>query len=521
MNQISLLTAPPTKPRAASITRSASSTPKIVYRLQYLRAIAAVSVVLCHASYYLKETRGGTWLWDTFDRAGLYGVMLFFAISGFLMAQLAPLSAAPRFMAHRLIRIFPPYWLAVLIVVVATRGTICPSYSALLLAAQGTTSYVLGVEWTLPFELTFYIIVFAIIAVRAQPLLPWVGLGWILLILAGVVLWPSLQQGQFPLLLNLPLSTYCLPFAGGLIIPTVIQRGWVGPATLTLGLCALLANEAMPNAILGFGLLSLGCVLLVAAAVRPNEELGAPTPNLALAALGDWSYALYLTHVPVIRAMDATLPHSTPYLAQWCGTVAVPIAVSVAFGKVDLWLYRMLKRRADRAKIFTLACLTGIFLAAMLLLGGVAHWRAIEVWHATERLGPVGARIVAALNAGASDLTGAAQQIGLSRDSFLVGSLDNTAVRTADTQFLQGWAGDGSFSARPVDVLLFQCGVYLGAGVVGEDRPDVAAALRVSRRGFGFSATLPRRHCPHDDLAALIITRDGHYGLVSAPAPSQ
>ena len=103
MNQISLLSTPLARPSVTPIARSAPSTPKVIYRLQYLRAIAAFSVVLCHASYYLKEVRGGAWLWDTFGRAGLFGVMLFFAISGFLMAQLAPEAAAPRFMAHRLI----------------------------------------------------------------------------------------------------------------------------------------------------------------------------------------------------------------------------------------------------------------------------------------------------------------------------------------------------------------------------------------------------------------------------------
>jgi exopolysaccharide production protein ExoZ len=230
MNQRSLLTAPNANVAAQRFARAAPSKTKINYRLQYLRAIAAISVVLCHASYYLMAARGDSWLWNIFARAGLFGVMLFFAISGYLMAQLAPGSTSLRFMAHRLIRIYPPYWLAVFVVVAATRGAIQPIAAALFLA-PGTTSYVLGVEWTLPFELTFYLIVCSIIALRAQSWLPWLGLGWISAILAGALLWPGLQQGQFPLLLNLPISTYCLPFAGGLIVPTALQRGWVRPAT--------------------------------------------------------------------------------------------------------------------------------------------------------------------------------------------------------------------------------------------------------------------------------------------------
>jgi exopolysaccharide production protein ExoZ len=520
MNQRSLLAAPHASVSAEILARSAPSKSRVIYRLQYLRAIAAISVVLCHASYYLMAARGDAWLWNIFARAGLFGVMLFFAISGYLMAQLAPGATSLRFMAHRLIRIYPPYWLAAFLIVVATRGAVQPIAAALFLA-PGNTFYVLGVEWTLPFELTFYLIVCGVIALQAQRWLPWLGLGWILAILVGAVLWPGLQQGQFPLLLNLPMSTYCLPFAGGLLVPTAIRRGWVGPATPVLGLCAAAANEAMPNAVVGFASMTLGCVLLVAAAVRPQDPLDRPHPNFALAALGDWSYALYLIHVPIIRAMDATLPVTTPLYAQWFATVAAPIACAVAFGKVDLWLYRVLKRRVDRAGQPALAVLTGVFVAALLLFGGAAHWRIIEVRLTTEKLAPIAAQIVAALGQDKSDVGSAANHVGLMHDSNLLGGFNNNALRPADAQFLNGWAGDSRLSARPVDLLIFQCGVFLGAALVGEDRPDVAAVLRVPRRDFGFSATLRRQVCPHDDLTGLILTRDQHYGLIAAPAPRQ
>jgi len=490
---------------------------KINYRLQYLRAIAAVSVLLCHASYYAMAERGDSWLWNVFARAGTFGWLLFFAISGYLMAQLAPGATSLRFMAHRLIRIYPPYWLAVLAVVVVSRGAIQPILAALFLT-PGTKTYVLGVEWTLPFELTFYLIVCGIIALRAQPWLPWIGSAWAFAILAGVLLWPKLQQGQFPLLLNLPMSTYCLPFAGGLIIPTAIGRGWVGAATPLLGLCAIAANEAMPNAVLAFTSMTVGCVLLVAAAVRPRNPLPAPAPNFALAALGDWSYALYLIHVPIIRAVYATLPVTTPLLAEWSATLAAPIACAVAFGKVDLWLYRVLKRRVDRAGGPVLIGLTAAFVVTMGLYGGAGHWRAIEAWRASERLAPVAGRIVAALGQDKSDLAAAAEHIGLTRDPNLVGHIDNSAFRPPSGQFVQGWAGDASLSERPVNVLVFQCGVFLGEAPIAEDRPDVARALRISAREFGFSATFPKQRCPQDDLVALILTQDQHYNVIGFSA---
>ncbi len=506
---------------AGMVNRAASSTPFIIYPLQYLRAIAALSVVLCHASYYLMGARQEAWLWEVFGRAGLFGVLLFFAISGFLMAQLAPGATSLRFMAHRLIRIYPPFWIAVLAVAVLSAGSIAPTPSAMLLVPQGKVPYVLGVEWTLPFELSFYLIVCAVIAVRGQRWLPWLGLGWILLIFGGVVLRPGWQQGQLPLLLSLPFSTYCLPFAGGLIIPTALRRGWVGPATPILGLCALLASEAMPSALLGFGLLSLSCVLLVAAAVRPREVAGAPQPNLSLVALGDWSYALYLIHVPVIWAVNALLPTSIPYLAQWVAAVAAPVAVAVAFGKLDLGLDRVLKRWVDRAGTPVLGGITVAFLAAMLLVGGGAHWRAFEASRASAWLAPAGARLVAELEVGAQDIAAAAQRIGLAEDPALIGHFDNITLRPQEGQFLQGWAGDSSLAARSVEVLIFQCGAHLGTAPATEERPDVAATLRATRREFGFGATVPLRDCANDDVYGLILAGDRQFGLIRAPRPRQ
>jgi exopolysaccharide production protein ExoZ len=518
MNQRLVIGAPDANVSAEPFARAASPKPMILYRLQYLRAVAAVSVVLCHASYYLMVARGDSGLWNIFARAGGFGVVLFFAISGYLMAQLAPGATSLRFMAHRLIRIYPPYWLAVLVVVVASRGAVQPILAALFLA-PGTTFYVLGVEWTLPFELTFYLIVCLIIALRAQPWLPWIGLGWVLAILASALLWPTLQQAQFPLLLNLPVSTFCLPFAGGLVIPTAVRRGWVGPATAILGLCAVAGNEAVPNSLLRFALMAFGCVLLVAAAVRPQDRVVVSPPNFALAALGDWSYALYLIHVPIMRAIDATLPATTPLLVQWAATVAAPIACAVAFGKVDLWLYRVLKRRVDRAGALVLVGLTAAFVVAMALYGGAGHWRAIEARRASEGLVPVAARISAALAQDKLDLGAAAGRGGLMWDPSLRGYIDDAFEPAPEGQLIHGWAADSGPGARRVDVLIFQCGVFLGVAPAQDNRPDVATALRVSRQNFGFNATVTRQHCSQDRLAGVIVTADRHYAVMGSSTP--
>jgi exopolysaccharide production protein ExoZ len=200
----------------AQVPRSLRISQTMIYPLQYLRAIAAFSVVLCHASYYVFQARGDGRMWEIFARAGTLGVFLFFAISGYLMAYLAENATGMRFLAHRLIRIYPIYWLCIFSVVVLSYlfgNTIRPDPLALMLVPGATRSYVLGVEWTLPFELTFYLIVFAMIAMGLRRRLPALAIVWVLLIELFLIVRPSLQQGQFPMLLHLPLSQYSLPFA--------------------------------------------------------------------------------------------------------------------------------------------------------------------------------------------------------------------------------------------------------------------------------------------------------------------
>src|ERR1700757_5056732 len=71
--------------------------------LQVLRAYAAANVVLVH----LLPLYGVSW------HVGLYGVDLFFVLSGFLMMMIAGTDPS-RFLTRRLIRILPLYWLCTL-----------------------------------------------------------------------------------------------------------------------------------------------------------------------------------------------------------------------------------------------------------------------------------------------------------------------------------------------------------------------------------------------------------------------
>jgi exopolysaccharide production protein ExoZ len=116
--------------------------------------------MLFHANF----SRASTWPFD--ERFGYLGVAVFFAISGMLMADILPRTEPWRFLSHRIVRIYPLYLL-----LVATWAVIGPATGAqkvafhlltLTLAPVGHRPVFLGPEWTLIYECSYYVALFAL-----------------------------------------------------------------------------------------------------------------------------------------------------------------------------------------------------------------------------------------------------------------------------------------------------------------------------------------------------------------------
>jgi exopolysaccharide production protein ExoZ len=72
-----------------------------IFTIQYLRAFAAIFVLLYHASLFVGQATGDNYFSAIFNgRFGVYGVALFFSISGYLMAELAQRADAATFLAR-------------------------------------------------------------------------------------------------------------------------------------------------------------------------------------------------------------------------------------------------------------------------------------------------------------------------------------------------------------------------------------------------------------------------------------
>lgn len=284
--------------------------------LQALRGVAALAVVVHHA---LEIANGPAWL----TRVGAAGVDVFFVISGFVMLYSSRGLTGGAFLLRRLARIVPLYWLTTLgFVALAASGAAFQSLDVNPRRVIGSLLFfspdpVLSVGWTLNYEMYFYLLFAAVIAVglfRAAALV-------IPAVLLAAVIFAGPKLG----------SPIVLEFGFGVILAAALRRGlsgrWAVPAAVGAALLfvgtSLFWSDAPTN---GLGLevrwLAWGApaALAVYAAIwwKPRFSL-----------LGDASYSIYLTHGLVMAALGKLLASGRAPL--W-PTVAGSVVVSVALG---------------------------------------------------------------------------------------------------------------------------------------------------------------------------------------------
>lgn len=286
--------------------------------LQAGRGIAACLVVLHHISGKLVHAQPEAPLfWAGFVDFGWVGVDFFFVLSGFIIAHtLSSRPTAKDFLARRLIRIYPPFWVAfgvtlmIALALPSLRGSVqnfTPWQWALGigLLPSGFNEPVIGVAWTLHHEVFFY-------AMAGL----WLIAPSTVLVGAAMLLAVPLFSPQASFPASFLSSALHWEFVFGILAYLLHRRislrtaHWVscGGLAWILVSCALVTpiNDAegrlrVAQFGIGFGILALG----VAAAEYQRALAGshATGPLLRLGEkLGEWSFALYLLHIPVILA---------------------------------------------------------------------------------------------------------------------------------------------------------------------------------------------------------------------------
>ena len=350
--------------------------------LDGLRGLAAAAVVLLHVWMFSGAQQ--PWQPDRLDDiVGTFGLalMMFFVLSGLLIttpwirAGLAPGARPPRlgpYAARRLARILPAYWLCLggsFLVMQAidhplgiTAGEL-PIFAAFGQNQLTETAGKLNPPlWSLSIEITFY----AIVPVIGLALIATIrrfgrtgALGVAAALTATGLLWTALvhEAGDDTTLVT-SLPTFLPIFACGIAVAALIAGRTVSRPTRTallLGGAGLVVADAwwhvdstgwvgqvvrdLPAGV-GFGMVA------AAVATGPARILG----SAPMRRLGDYSYGIYLWHMPVLYVLrDTGRWPDSPWLAYasvlGIATVLGAASWHLVERRIIAWAARRLKAR--------------------------------------------------------------------------------------------------------------------------------------------------------------------------------
>jgi exopolysaccharide production protein ExoZ len=252
--------------------------------IQSLRAVAVLSVVLCHSGIWPK---------------GAAGVDLFFVISGFIIATVAKGRLSSEFLRARVRRIYPVYLVALLPWLWIAHSLGLLSLSSILSSLTLWPVYgefirpALPAGWSLCYEMLFYFATAAALAWGARRVV-----AIYLVALAASLVW------------NNPLLTFggnfiILEFLAGVAIARLkpsVKVWWLIPATMLFIIGANQGTIAIGQSFSRVLVAGIPAAVLVAAAVKNEHWFSHRFADPAVF-LGDASYSVYLIHQLVLLVL--------------------------------------------------------------------------------------------------------------------------------------------------------------------------------------------------------------------------
>lgn len=336
--------------------------------LDVLRAVAVLLVLGTHAPIVSRD--GSGWLGApaaVWRLGGWTGVDLFFVLSGFLVSGLLFQEHARygeirfgRFFVRRSFRIYPPFWamIGATIFVVAVFGNGVPAASiwSELLFFQNYGWPLWNHTWSLAVEEHFYVLLpllmIGLLRLRPRDADPFAPLPWIVLGVAVALLGLRFFSTTLDIHHNTRLFATHLRldslFFGVLLAyiyhvrPESFRKLFRGRRILCLVLAVAAfappfvmdLNQSPFLYTVGFTLLYLGGGLLVGTAVVD----GVPDARIIrwLAALGAYSYSVYLWHMPVygwllpglVKGLGLRLSGPAQFAIYMVASVAVGIGMA-------------------------------------------------------------------------------------------------------------------------------------------------------------------------------------------------
>lgn len=314
-----------------------------------LRGIAALAVVLFHLNGAAEKSYGAwapAWVRWLFGQ-GFLGVEVFFVLSGFVIAY-SVRNAVPtfaflgRFALRRLVRLDPPYWVAIAL----ESGLIWATYhewpavsrvAAHLVYAQNIVGAgdILPIFWTLCYEVQFYLfLVAALVVGQHLPRRRQIATAaFVVLFLASLYVRYGIGPVGVP---GLALIRWFQFFLGVLVwwvVSGTASRWWLVAAWVATAAAGLThrPQELLPiaiSALLWWSYRRDGMASILSA--RPWQFLGAI------------SYSLYLLHLPIgwrlMRAPELMLgAHLSPWSVGALYLVVLAVVIVVSWVAWRFW----------------------------------------------------------------------------------------------------------------------------------------------------------------------------------------
>ena len=323
--------------------------------IDLLRFIAAAMVLLYHyISSYIAPRIDDSFFSavSLVTRYGYLGVELFFMISGFVIVWSAQKRSAPEFVISRFSRLYPTFWVAMLLTALAIfllEPLVVESDPTRIdlrtLAANATmmpqifdAPRIDGVYWTLEFEIRFYFLVFLLVLFGQMPRLELWLYTW--LATCVVSLWISLPWALSYFLL----LSYAPFFIAGALFYVVFANGWSIKRALgimiVMGLCiqsalrhksGFLIPDAASVWIVPAITVLFFLVFLVLIRARKPWVSGAIAYRL-----GALTYPLYLTHAAIgLLLVRLMLEPLGPYMTFFVVTVFAFLLAQILVVTVD------------------------------------------------------------------------------------------------------------------------------------------------------------------------------------------
>lgn len=326
-----------------------------IQNIQALRGIAVLLVVFSHILPIEYKYGGSITILPSFLQFGIFGVDLFFVISGFVMVTVTRgkfliRKEAIRFIYHRVSRIYPMYWVYSLLVLVmfllrpewvnSSQGNQVEILSSFLLLPSSNLPLVM-VGWTLIHEMYFYLVFFFMLILVSERYFLLALFLWSL----GVVLINGYQQINSPIihLISHPLT---FEFIGGCFVAIIYYKNKneiknsILFTMIGLGLFASFFGYVFYQNITGlatpFGwwrILMFGVPASLIVFCLMIVERNGYVVHPVLIEIGSASYSIYLSHILTLSAVGRIWGEfSTDNIFDNVLMIPILLAITLAVG---------------------------------------------------------------------------------------------------------------------------------------------------------------------------------------------